>query len=189
MRTFLLQLSLLVPLAFLCASPCASATESELEEIRRAGGIVRPVENGWEVELHLAGEAADDGLLAQVAALGERVLILNLRDTRATDEGLQHLSKLENLARLHLERTSIGDAGLAHLRNLRQLEYLNLYGTRVTDAGLAQLEGLPRLRQLFLWQTDTTEQGRASLAQALPKLRIVKGVDLDQVAASFARFH
>ncbi len=162
------------------------ANDGALEAIREAGGIVRSVGSGWEIEFQRKGRAMGDETLEQVALLGDSVLLLNLRGTRTTDEGLKHLAGLSNLERLHLERTGISDGGMAHLVGLTGLEYLNLYGTDITDAGLAHLGSMPKLQRLYVWQTGVTDEGCNSLARSLPDLKIVRGVNLDKVAADAA---
>jgi hypothetical protein len=42
---------------------------------------------------------------------------------------------------------------------------------------------LNNLKQLYVWQTGVTERGVEKLQKALPSLRIIRGVDLDKVAA------
>ncbi len=159
------------------------ADDGALQAIRDGGGIVRSLGGGWGIEFQRKGKAMGDETLAQVALLGESVLALNLRGTRTSDEGLKLLANLRNLGRLHLERTEVGDGGMAHLAGLTNLEYLNLYGTKVTDAGLVHLESLQKLERLYVWQTGVTDEGCGDLARVLPKLKIVRGVNLDKVAA------
>ena len=123
--------------------------ESVIKAIEDAGGVVHSHGAGWQIEFHRRGEEVGDAVLAHVAELGGAVRSLNLRGTRTTDEGLKHLSNLENLTRLHLERTVVGDEGMAHLAGLTKLQYLNLYGTKVTDAGLARLGSMRELKKLL----------------------------------------
>ena len=124
-------------------------------------------------------DLTDDGL-ANVADL-KSVVALNLRDTQITSAGLVHLKGLTQLRRLHLERTKVDDNGIKNLIGLSNLEYLNLYATKITDKSLDSLAGLKNLRQLYLWQTDVTDDGVAKLKKALPKLKIVRGIDLSKV--------
>ncbi len=170
----------------LWGSEFSHADDGALKAIRDAGGIVRSLGGGWEIEFQRKGKAMGDDTLEQVALLGESVLSLNLRGTRTTDEGLKLLSNLRNLGRLHLERTGVGDGGMIHLAGLTNLEYLNLYGTDVTDAGLVHLEPLQKLQRLYVWQTGVTDDGCDNLTRSLPKLKIVRGVNLDKVAAEVA---
>jgi mono/diheme cytochrome c family protein len=116
--------------------------------------------------------------LRDVASLTD----LNLANTKITDAGLAAIVELTNLTRLHLELTAITDAGLAHLKKLTNLNYLNLYGTAVTDAGLENLKGLRNLKHLYLWQTKATEAGVKQLKEALPKLEISTGAELNAMA-------
>lgn len=148
------------------------------------GGVFHPLGAHWELHFQHRGRALDDKGLATVAQLKDDIHVLNLRDTKITDAGLAEVGKLGQLRRLHLERTAIGDAGLGHLANLQQLEYLNLYGTKVTDAGLAKLEPLVRLQKLFVWQTAVTPTGCTRLETSNPRLEIVRGVNLEAVAAA-----
>ena len=177
--------SFLVLFAGLMCSASGSVREDKaaLQSIREAGGIVRSVGGGWEIEFQRKGKAMKSDSLAKVALLGESVLALNLRGTLTADEGLKQLGELRNLGRLHLERTEVGDEGLAHLTGLKKLKYLNLYGTRVSDKGLVHLASLPRLERVYLWETGVTGEGCAELARSLPNLKIVRGVNLDEVAA------
>ena len=143
-------------------------------------------EGGWEVEFHHRGrDLTNDDSLKLLAAL-DPVVSINLRGTRITSAGLVHLKPLTQLRRLHLERTRVTDEGIAHLAGLRQLEYLNLYGTPVTDEALGHLTGMKKLEQLYLWQTNVTAEGVAKLEKALPKVRVLRGVDLEKLAAAKA---
>ncbi len=155
--------------------------------IERLGGSVRAYAGKGEeleVEFHLRGRELNDDGLAHVAAL-DNVVSLNLRDTKITSGGLVHLKGLTKLRWLHLERTVIGDDGIQHLAGLVNLEYLNLYGTKITDKALEQLSPLKRLTDLYVWQTGVTDEGVGRLEKALPELRIVRGVDLSKLPATF----
>ena len=164
-------------------TPEARADATVLDAIRRSGGLVlsAPGKAGnWEVEFHLRGRDLTDKGLANVAAL-KSVVVLNLRDTQITSSGMVHLKGLTQLRRLHLERTKVDDKGIENLIGLSKLEYLNLYATKITDKSLDRLADLENLRQLYLWQTDVTDYGVAKLKKALPKLKIVRGIDLSKV--------
>ena len=97
------------------------ADQVALQAIREAGGIVRPMGGGWEIEFQRKGKAMSSDSLEKVALLGDSVVALNLRGTLTTDEGLRQLEGLSNLGRLHLERTEVGDEGMAHLAGLKKL--------------------------------------------------------------------
>ena len=163
----------------------ADATQAAaIAAIEKVGGAVRPMSNRnsqeWVVEFHLRGRMLTDEGLAHVAAL-KNVVSLNLRDTKITGAGLVHLKGLMKLRRLHLDRTDVGDNGMENLAGLIHLEYLNLYGTNITDKSLEHLIGLKRLESLYVWQTGVTDVGVTRLAEELPDLRIVRGVDLSKL--------
>ncbi len=57
------------------------------------------------------------------------------------------IAQLPYLEALDLDETKVTDAGLSHLTKLKSLHDLNLTGTQVTDAGVAELQGsLPKLK-------------------------------------------
>ena len=122
MSRFFPKLFLVLFAGLMCsASGPVRADQVALESIREAGGIVRSMGGGWEIEFQRKGKAMKSDSLAKVALLGESVLALNLRGTLTADEGLKQLGELHNLGRLHLERTEVGDEGLAHLAGLKKL--------------------------------------------------------------------
>jgi len=160
-----------------------AADSAVLDAIKKSGGLILPhpgKAEQWEVEFHLRGRELTDEGLRHVAAL-KNVVVLNLRDTQITSAGLVHLKGLSKLRRLHLERTQIGDKGIDNLASLHDLQYLNLYGTKITDKALDQLAGLKNLTQLYVWQTEVTDAGVRKLKEALPKIKIVRGIDLSKI--------
>lgn len=121
--------------------------------------------------------------LAEIENLGGKVVIdkespdkavlaVDLRKTKVTDAGLEHLTGLTKLQLLKLGSTKVTDAGLEHLRGLTNLQSLVLCGTKVTDAGLEHLKGLTKLQSLYLSRTKVTDAGVKKLQQALPKCKI-----------------
>ncbi len=157
------------------------------EDLKEVGGLALPyVGGGWEVEFHHRGrDLTNDDSLKLLAAL-DPVVSINLRGTRITSAGLVHLKPLTELRRLHLELTQVTDEGIAHLAGLQRLEYLNLYGTAVTDQALEHLTDLKNLEQLYLWRTKVTAEGVAKLQKALPKVRVLRGLILEQLASAKA---
>jgi hypothetical protein len=154
-----------------------------INKLKESGGIISSADSGgWRIEFHLRGrDLQDDGL--EPAQDLKDVRLLNLRDTKITSAGIKHIEGMKNLRRLHLERTQIDDACIDYLTGLQQLEYLNLYSTKITDKGLEKLKDLKNLKQLFVWQTDVTDEGVQKLEQELPKLNIIRGVDLNKIVA------
>lgn len=113
------------------------------------------------------GFGAGDGACA-VAAKFPKLVRLDLRLTKVTDQGLAALAGHPELRSLSVEGTKITDAGLPHLKTLPQLQYLHLgmerEGTNVTDAGLQSIGELTGLTWLDLGDTKITNDGLASLA-------------------------
>ncbi len=175
---------LLLALLFLPPGFLRADDQEKISQIRKVGGTVRVVENGWEVEFHLSGRSLTDDQLVHVAQLQD-VTSLNLKRTQITSAGLVHLKGMKSLQLLHLEMTAVGDQGMEHLGGLKNLKYLNLYGTEVTDKSLLKLAGLKNLRRLYVWQTGVTEKGVLQLKRQLPNLQVKRGVDLDKIAADF----
>ena len=169
-------------LAVLCLSALA-ADAGDNDAIKNAGGKIRVLGSGVSVEFNLTARELDDAGLECVAGRKD-IVSLNLRDTKISDAGMKHLAGLRGLRRLHLERTSVGDGGIGQLAKLQKLEYLNLYSTKVTDESIRHLKQLKNLKQLFVWETKVSEAGCRRLQAALPKLKITRGVDLDEIATA-----
>ncbi len=165
------------------AEKLSAVREADKQIIEQLGGLASPLQGGgWELEFQLRGQDLTDEGLELVASLDE-VVILNLRDTKITSAGLQHIRNFTNLRRLHIERTAVDDSGIQFLVSLSQLEYLNLYGTNITNESLKSLAGLKNLRQLFVWQTGVTPKGVEELKKSLPNLKVSMGVDLSRIVA------
>ncbi|MCE9543933.1 MAG: hypothetical protein K8T25_00180 [Planctomycetia bacterium] len=100
------------------------------------------------------------------------VNLVELRNAKVTDSGLEHLKGLTGLRRLDLDGTQITDNGLEHLKGLKALQTLWLNETQVTDNGLEHLRGLTTLQWLRLDGTKVTDAGVARLQKALPNCEI-----------------
>jgi len=154
---------------------------SAINKLKESGGIISSAQSGGlRIEFHLRGRDLQNEGLEPAQELKD-VRLLNLRDTKITSAGIKHIEGMKNLRRLHLERTQVDDACIDYLTGLQQLEYLNLYSTKITDQGLEKLKELKNLKQLFVWQTDVTDEGVQQLEKELPKLKIFRGVDLDNI--------
>ena len=80
------------------------------------------------------------------------ITFLDLAENRkVTDDGLEGLKTLTQLAYLNLSSCDITNSGLDYLLELQRLRVLNLsYCHRLTDIGLRTLKGLPNLVYLDL---------------------------------------
>lgn len=91
----------------------------------------------------------------QLAKLTLRNLkVLELSDTAVTDEGIEHLRRLEKLESLDLARTAVTGRGFEALDALKNLRSINLDHTPVTDAAIGFLAELPHLAEVHLNETD-----------------------------------
>jgi hypothetical protein len=159
------------------------AEQKALAKIQQLGGLALELAQNdphLEVSYQQRDGKFSEECLVPLKDLKGSLVHLNLRGQDVTDAHLAHLKDLTSLTRLHLERTKITDKGLENLKGLVNLEYLNLYGTAITDPGLVHLEGMKKLKDIYLWQTKVTDAGVAKLKKALPKLEIVRGIDLDK---------
>ncbi len=154
------------------------AVKAVVDKVNASGASLLPIAaDGKEYRftaLNVAKEFNDGGL-APLVPLGDKIVSLDVAKTKITDEGLKTIGSLKGLRELHLEGTAVTDAGLGHLQGLAALEYLNLYNTKITDAGVAKLAGLGKLKALYLWQTGVTKAGVAQLKGKLPNAHINTG--------------
>lgn len=145
------------------------ADPKALAELRKTGVLAMPIAqntNAIYVNASYAGKAFNDQKLKLLEPLAKQLLWLNLARTGVTDKGVESLSTLTLLNRLHLENTSVTDAATPHLAKLKELEYINLYGTEVSDASVSNFAKLRKLSKIFLWQTKVTEKGAESLKKS-----------------------
>ncbi len=96
-----------------------------------------------------------------------------LNDTDISDAGLEFLVELPKLETLYLDGTQITDASLKRLAGAKTLKRLQLNRTKISDEGLKQLHGLSALSEIQLVKTAVTATGVQSLAEALPRCKIV----------------
>lgn len=156
----------------------ADAEKAAIAKIKESGALVLEIaqnDNRLDVSYITAQGKITAEQLAPLKDL-KRLAHLNLRGLEIGDDALPHIAGQKTLVRLHLERTKITDKGLEQLKGLENLEYLNLYGTEIGDAGLEHLANLKKLKSLYLWQTKVTDEGVKKLQEALPGLKIVRGI-------------
>jgi hypothetical protein len=95
-----------------------------------------------------------------------------LGDTSVDDDWLRrHRSGFRRLASdvdLALPRTRITDEGLTHMSGVENVKLLWLAETRITDASVPVLSALPKLEAITLVDAQITDAGLAALKQALP---------------------
>jgi hypothetical protein len=152
--------------------------------IKRAGATVRESSVGLEIGFHLRRRTTANTVLASTCKL-QNVVWLDLSQTNITNQGLSHLNKLKNLRWLHLENTKIDDSPMSHLIELKKLESLTLQSTAITDNALQSLKQRNQLKTLYVWQTRVTSHGIEELRKAAPDLKMIQGIDLSELAATF----
>ena len=76
--------------------------------------------------------------------------LLILRNADVSDDGMQHVAKLNNLRILSLHNTGVSDEGLKELAALPHLEELDLRLSLVSDEGIKHLLEFPALAKLDL---------------------------------------
>jgi hypothetical protein len=115
----------------------------------------------------------DDGL-THLRGL-RRIEILVLTGTNLSDRGLEHLTGMTGLKVLCLEETGITDRGLRLLKEFPYLGWLNVCATRITDAGLTQLRDCPRLEVLSLERCPISENEIEEFQRAAPHVDVYAG--------------
>lgn len=186
MRTSCVSIVLVLGMAAqICNAQDDSCTEAAIEELVRAGAVVKRFEvretetAGLLVRLkahHLDDLGRiDPQILRTLRRLPQ--LTVELRGIPLSDDGLSQLVALTSLLGLDVSGSQVTDAGLRDLA-IRQcrLRLLDLSFTRVGDAGLPSLCCLPDLRHLSLIETRITDRGVHTLRQcvALRELYIAR---------------
>ncbi|MCA9013905.1 MAG: hypothetical protein KDA77_01115, partial [Planctomycetaceae bacterium] len=99
-----------------------------------------------------------------------RVLILDLKGTKAKDEDLKHLAGLPSLERLTIWGPNFTDTATAEIGKKKKLWYLNLESTAIGDQGVKNLADLQDLQVLSLRATNITNDALKVVA-AFSKLK------------------
>jgi Leucine-rich repeat (LRR) protein len=90
--------------------------------------------------------------------LNRSIQVLDLSNSRVTDESIQSLISLTELAWLSLSNTKITDKAIEHLVQIQKLAHLDLSRTQVSDAGVAKLAKIASPQWLDLSGTSITGQ-------------------------------
>ena len=121
---------------------------------------------------HSDGPIHDDALSYIVYRI-KRILQLDLDNTDITNEGIEHLTKLDSLKELRLKGCCNLDNGCVDsLLRIKELELLHLVGTNVTVDGLANIYTISTLKTLLIsadrGEADTEEKLRDIAIQLPP---------------------
>ncbi|WP_417388893.1 hypothetical protein [Gimesia sp.] len=90
-------------------------------------------------ELDASNTDITDDTLDEVALL-DQIAWMNLENCRITDKTLERLQELKDLSRLNLKNTQITDSGLKYLADLKHIEVINLEQTGVTREAVLKLQ-------------------------------------------------
>lgn len=101
----------------------------------------------------------DDEMLKRFLYKDIGLKVLNLKDSKVTDEGLLYVARQQGLKQLHLANTKITDKGLRTLQDLKWLNELNVDKTQITSAGMEYLAKLPNLIYLSISWTKVENAG------------------------------
>ncbi len=100
-----------------------------------------------------------DDALSYVSYRIKRILQLDLDDAEITNEGIEHLTKLETLKELRLKGcANLDDGCVDALTRIKELELLHLVGTNVTVNGLENIHSITTLKTLLI-SADRGEPG------------------------------
>ncbi len=157
------------------AYQAVKTADEAVARITQLGGRVRRLSAKRKVivvDLRFAVEGLSDDHLQYIPVLKDVAVVL-LKRVAVTDAGLEHLARVSTIEELDLSETAITDAGLKTIAKLPVLKTLNLFGTSVTDVGLAHLKPVKTLRRLFVGQTRTSVDGVAGLKTSNAELSVV----------------
>lgn len=171
-----------------------NGSEPDLAALRAAAFAV-PSGSAWEIDLS-ATLVSDEALAALTSDLpaAAGLIGLNLNHTRLTDDGIEHIVRIESLQKLGLLQTSVTARGVQRLASLPALRRLWLNHLPVDDATLAAFAGdeagpspaARSLEWLLLENTSVTDAGLESVAK-MTGLKLLVLKDTAVTGAGVAR--
>ena len=123
-----------------------------------------------DLTLYQCANVTDNGVAFLADA--NNLTRLTLRDVAVQGTVLSKLPNPEKLISLNLAQSRITDAEVTNLAALTNLETLVLSQTAITDACVAELAKLKRLKRLIVTETGITAEGVDKLKAALPDSEI-----------------
>lgn len=102
-----------------------------------------------------------------------RLIYLELRYARLTDDALADLAELKDVSGLDLSNTRVTGTGLRHLARLSRLRELKLDYAPLRADSLKAIGRINRLRELSIGDTDVNDASIASLAGMNPHLSVL----------------
>ena len=102
------------------------------------------------VRMRLWDKVIDEYLEMMVTQV-RSINMLDLDETDITNDGIEHLTKLDFIRELRLKGIrEINDDCIIHLNKIKGLKLLHIRGTAVTLDGVLKLDALQELKQLFI---------------------------------------
>ncbi len=99
----------------------------------------------------------------EIASLSH--LILLMRDTTITGQGLSALREMDNIQYLDLSSVQLTDDDVAHIATLPNVTTLYIGGTGISDNALVELSAMPHLVWLGLDSSQATPHGLSELSK------------------------
>lgn len=120
------------------------------------------------VRMRLWDKVIDEYLELMVTQV-RSINMLDLDETDITNEGIEHLAKLDFIKELRLKGIrNINDDCIVHLNKIKGLELLHVRGTSITLDGALKLDALKELKQLFI--SDKNEESDPEKIKQLREL-------------------
>lgn len=132
-------------------------------------GLIANVQAPSLEEFLLVNSNAGDDHLVRLSRFS-KLRRLNLRGTPVTDNGASELKKLDKLVFLDLTDTRVTEGIYLVLGGLSNLEDLSLFGTKVNNKGANSLNKLERLQSLNLGCTQVTDEGVVALTPLVKRV-------------------
>lgn len=108
------------------------------------------VPKDWSV-LKRVDSQDDDTFFYFLTLRVESILEIHLKDTRITDEGIAHLSKLKDIETLYLRKhDKITKKSIPYFNKMTALEHLNITKTKITLSDLCVNLNNQNIKTLFL---------------------------------------
>uniref|UniRef100_M4C067 Uncharacterized protein n=1 Tax=Hyaloperonospora arabidopsidis (strain Emoy2) TaxID=559515 RepID=M4C067_HYAAE len=111
------------------------------------------------IKLDLSETLLTDAALMKICNGVNNLEVLNISNTRISDNGTSGLAGLKKLRNLHLDTAEITNSALADVCFLSHLQRLDLFGANITDDGLMYLVQLHELRELTICGGNVSDRG------------------------------
>ena len=117
-----------------------------------------------EIPLELSGfkaidDEVDDEVMYYITSRIPIIYRIYLKFTHVTDEGVKHISKIQNLEQLTLrEHKNITNKSIPYINKLVDLEYLDILKTEIQLEDLPGLFNLQNLKELYVTSENLDEE-------------------------------